>query len=157
VSVHVWRPEIKLELTVKVGYDWDKQSLDIEISPGFSAAGAHAKPGSSTETLLVNEPVTVGSAPRMILSKLLPRLNKRLTATGSCVGNPKIAAGHVVRVEGVGTTFGGLYRVTQARHTLDGGGYRTSFDLRKEIWFGSIPLPSQGAVSVIPIPLPAGD
>ena len=198
VSVNVWRPEIKLELTVTVGYDWDKQALTIEVVPGFlnkakeaKAAAARAlaaaekakaqaaekakgtdefadadpkeeeppdksKDGSETKTMLANEPVTVASAPRIILAKLLPKLNKRLTATGSCVGNPEITAGRVIRIEGVGTTFGGLYRVTQARHTLDGSGYRTSFDLRKEIWFGSIPLPSQGALPVPPIPLPVG-
>jgi hypothetical protein len=173
VSAHVWRPEIKLELTVSVGYDWDRGSLDIEVSPGFSApvkkpkasatkqekeaAEKKSKAGSSGEVTLVNEPVTAAKAPRLILSKLLPKLNRRLTASGSCVGDPRIAAGHVVRIEGVGETFGGFYRVTQARHTLDGGGYRTSFDVRKEIWFGSIPPFSQGAVKVIPIPLAAGD
>jgi hypothetical protein len=157
VSVHVWRPEIKLELTVTVGYDWDKQALDIQISPGFSNQAADAAAGSSKQVELLNQPVTIATAPRLILSKLLPKLNKRLTATGSCVGNPDIAAGRVVRIEGVGETFGGFYRVTQARHALDGGGFRTSFDLRKEIWFGSIPAASQGAVHVIPIPLPAGN
>jgi hypothetical protein len=38
--------------------------------------------------------------------------------------------------------------VTSVTHTIDGGGYRTSFEVRKEIWFGSIPLPTQGAIPV---------
>lgn len=154
VSVKVWRPEIKLELTVTVGYDWDRQALDIQIAPGFGLPSGLG--GASKQVLLVQEPVTVATAPRLILSKLLPRLNRRLTAAGSCVGNPAITAGHVVRVEGVGQTYGGLYRVAQARHSLDAGGYRTGFELRKEIWFGSIPGPSQGAVRVNSIPLPVG-
>jgi len=184
VSVNVWRPEIRLELVVTVGYDWDRQSLSIEIVPGFldkakaakAAAEAAKAPadddepkpkekpppdksrdGSQTKTTLANEPVTLGGAPRLILSKLLPKLNKRLTATGSCVGNPQVTAGKVMRIDGVGETFGGFYRITQARHTFDGGGYRTSFDLRKEIWFGSIPLQSQGASRLIPNPLPSGN
>ena len=41
-----------------------------------------------------------------------------------------------------------LYRVVSATHAIDGAGYRTSFDLRKEIWFGSIPPAQQGAVPV---------
>ncbi len=53
-----------------------------------------------------------------------------------------------MQLEGVGEQFGGLYRVTSATHTIDGGGYRTSFEVRKEIWFGSIPLLEQGAVPV---------
>ena len=44
-------------------------------------------------------------------------------------------------IEAVGDEFGGLYRVTSSTHTIDGSGYRTSFEARKEVWFGSIPLP----------------
>jgi hypothetical protein len=61
------------------------------------------------------------------------------------VGDPRIRAGTVIRLEGLGEEFGGLYRVTQATHTLDSGGYRTRFDVRKDIWFGSIPKREQGA------------
>ena len=47
----------------------------------------------------------------------------------------------MVRLEGLGEQFGGLYRITAATHTIDSGGYRTTFQARKEVWFGSIPLP----------------
>jgi uncharacterized protein len=92
--------------------------------------------------------VTLASAPRMIIAKLLPKLNRRLTASGSCVGDPRIRAGGVLQVEGVGETYGGRYRIAGATHTLDASGYRTAFDLRKEIWFGSIPPASQGALTI---------
>lgn len=141
VSVRVWRPEVRLELTVSVGYDWDRRALSIEVAPGFGLP-------SGRQVLLVDEPVTIATAPRLIVAKLLPRLNRRTTASGSCVGDPRISAGRVLRIEGVGETFGGLWRVVSAQHTLDGGGYRTSFELRKEIWFGGIPPASQGAVRV---------
>ncbi|MFF7245668.1 phage late control D family protein [Embleya sp. NPDC008237] len=146
VSVRVWRPEVRLELTVSVGYDWDRQALTIEVTPGFGLPVAGK--AAAREVLLVDEPVTIATAPRLIVSKLLPRLNRRTTASGSCVGDPRISAGRVLRIEGVGETFGGLWRVVSAQHTLDGGGYRTSFDLRKEIWFGAVPPASQGAVRV---------
>lgn len=98
--------------------------------------------------MMVNEPVTLGNAPRLIVGKLLPKLNRRQTATGACVGDPQIQAGRVLQVEGVGETFGGRYRIVGATHTLDGSGYRTSLELRKEIWFGSIPPLAQGAVRI---------
>ncbi len=60
----------------------------------------------------------------------------------------RLRAGKVLRLEGLGEQFSGLYRLTSATHTLDGSGYRTSFEARKEIWFGSIPLVEQGAVRV---------
>jgi hypothetical protein len=50
-------------------------------------------------------------------------------------------AGKVINFDGLGSQFGGLYRVTSATHTFDGGGYKTSFKARKEVWFGSVPIP----------------
>jgi hypothetical protein len=144
IAVKVWRPEIKLELTVSVGWDWDRQSLQLGISPGFGMPSGL----SGTTFMMANEPVTLASAPRMIVSKLLPKLNRRLTASGTCVGDPRIRAGGVLQLEGVGETYGGRYRIAGATHTLDAGGYRTAFDLRKEIWFGSIPAASQGALTI---------
>jgi uncharacterized protein len=144
ISVKVWRPEIKLELTVTVGWDWDRQSLQVSIAPGFGMPSGLSAAG----VMLVNEPVTLASAPKMIIAKLLPKLNRRLTATGTSVGDPRIQAGKVLQVEGVGSTYGGRYRIAKATHSLDGSGYRTTFDLRKEIWFGSIPAASQGAVGI---------
>jgi hypothetical protein len=106
--------------------------------------GRTATPG----LMLVDEPVSLLSAPRVILSKLIPRLNQRLTGSGSTIGDPRIRAGAALCLEGIGEQFGGLYRVTSATHSLDSGGYRTQFEARKEIWFGSIPLLEQGAVPV---------
>lgn len=142
VTAHVWISQTKTKVSVTVGWDWDRAQLTIDIAPAFMGT----RGGSSSVT--VDEPVTPSSAPRTILSKLLPRLNQRLTATASTVGDTRLAAGAVVKIEGVGVQFGGLYRVTSATHTVDGSGYRTRFEARKEVWFGSIPLPEQGAVPV---------
>ncbi|GAA1061420.1 phage late control D family protein [Agromyces bracchium] len=143
VTVRVWVPSIKLQLTVSVGYDWDRQALDIDVSHGFGK-----KAGKKAESTLVNEAVSPATASRVVLGKLLPILNKRLTAKGTCAGDAALKAGHVVRIEGVGETYGGLWRLTSVTHTLDGGGWRTGFTARKEIWFGAIPAPAQGAVPV---------
>ena len=182
VRAYFWRPEMKMEFTVEVSWDWDRQALDISVTPGFGLPGgigttpealraqaAEAETPEARQALeeqsgeveeqlataydearieLVDQPVTLASAPRAIVSRLLPKLNNRLTGSGSTIGDPRIKAGSVIRLEGVGEQFGGLYRVTSATHTLDSGGYRTSFEVRKEIWFGSIPLPAQGAVPV---------
>ncbi|BDV31547.1 phage late control D family protein [Microbacterium terricola] len=139
----VWVAAIKLQLTVSVGFDWDRQSLTVEVSPGFGK-----KFSGDTGVTLVDETLTPANAARVVLGKLLPKLNKRLTAKGTCAGDARIRAGHVLRIEGVGETFGGFWRVTSATHTLDGGGWRTSFDVRKEIWFGSVPAAAQGAAPV---------
>lgn len=153
VSAHVWQPSIRLELTITVGYDWDRQSLELEVTPGFGIPV-----GGGTAVTLVDEPLSPANAARVVLSKLLPVLNKRLTARASCVGTTAIRAGHVLRIEGVGETYGGLWRVTSVTQRIDSGGWRTDVELRKEIWFGSIPRAAQGAVRVQGglLSLPAG-
>lgn len=142
VGGFVWVPAIKMVFNVSIGWDWDRMSLTLSIVPGVVPLGQN--PGE----YLVDEPMTPFSIPRKLIAELLPKLNNRLTATGSTVGNPAIRAGTVLRIENVGEEYGGLYRVTSATHTIDGGGYRTSFEARKEIWFGSIPLADQGAVPI---------
>lgn len=148
VSVPVWVPQLKQQLTVKIAWSWDEATLDIDVRPGEGDGGV----GGLAGKILVTEPTTPFTAPRKILAHLLPRLNERLTATATTVGDPRIVPGAVAKVEGVGRQFGGLYRVTSATHTVDASGYRTTFEARKELWFGSIPLPAQGAV---PVPLPS--
>lgn len=142
VTAYVWVAAIKTDFAVTVGWDWDRAALTIDVRPAFVPTG------DAPTGFLVAEPVTPSSAPRKIVGHLIPKLNRRLTASGSTVGDPRIRGGSVLRVEGVGERFGGLYRVTEAVHRIDGGGYRTSFSLRKEIWFGGIPLPEQGALPV---------
>lgn len=147
VSAKIWQPDLKMEFTVTVSWDWDRNALELSISPG-SGMPANADGRNSGEILLLEEPVTQQSAPRVILSNLLSRLNNRLTGSGSTPGDLRIRPGGLLRLEGVGERFGGLYRVTSVTHSLDGGGFRTRFEVRKEVWFGSIPLLEQGAVRV---------
>jgi uncharacterized protein len=116
----------------QTGSEASSEERDSENGQGSSLQ-------ANAQVTIAGEPVTLESAPRKILSKLLPKLNQRLTGSGSTVGNPRILAGAVLRMEGLGKEFSGLYRVTSATHTLDSGGYRTSFEVRKEIWFGSAP------------------
>lgn len=142
VGGFVWVPAIKMAFVVTLGFNWDTMSLTLAIYPGVVPIGM--QPGD----YLIDEPLTPTSLPRKLVSELIPKLNRRLTATGTVVGEPRMRAGDVLRIEGVGAEFGGLYRVTSVTHTLDGGGFRTQFALRKEIWFGSIPLADQGAVPV---------
>jgi hypothetical protein len=142
VGGFVWIPSIKMTFTVTLGFDWDRGSLQLGIYPGVVPIGM--SPGD----YMIEEPLTATSIPRKLVSELIPRLNKRLTATGTVLGDPTVRPGNVLRIEGAGEEFGGLYRATSVTHTLDSSGFRTSFNARKEIWFGSIPLAEQGALRV---------
>ncbi|MFL6712414.1 MAG: phage late control D family protein [Sulfurifustis sp.] len=142
VGGFVWIPAIKMTFTVTLGFDWDRMSLTLAVYPGVVPIGM--QPGD----YMVGEPLTPLSIPRKLVSELIPKLNRRLTASGTVLGDPNIRAGNVIRIENAGEEFGGLYRATSVTHTLDSGGFRTNFEARKEIWFGSIPLADQGAVPV---------
>ena len=149
VAVSFWVPDLDLEFTVAAGWDWDRSALTLDIIPGYGssdlAAGTEV---NKNPVMVLNQALDSKTAPRVLVSKLLEKLNNRLTGSGRCVGDPRIQAGELMRLEGVGKQFGGLYRVTSASHSIDGGGYQTSFELRKDVWFGSIPALEQGAVKV---------
>ena len=151
VAVSFWVSALDLEFTVAAGWDWDRSALTLDIIPGYGAPElVVGKDANKNPVTVLNEPLSSETAPRVLVSKLLAKLNNRLTGSGRCVGDPRIQAGSLMRLEGVGKQFGGLYRVTSATHSIDGGGYQTSFELRKEVWFGSVPLLEQGAVTIEP-------
>lgn len=69
-----------------------------------------------------------GEADALAQAMLDTIANSYIAAEGSAPGNPKIKAGAIIDVKGVGTKFSGTYRVQSAVHTLRGGGaYETLF------------------------------
>ncbi len=72
--------------------------------------------------------VDSGEAGAMAQGALDQLANAYLGAEGSCAGNPKIKAGVLLKITGVGRNYSGTYRVAKATHVLRGGaGYVTSF------------------------------
>jgi uncharacterized protein len=140
ISTRIWVPSIKMEFVIVLSWDYDRAAFDLMVYPGLGSV-EELLGSTKAQSVLKIEANGPASAPKKILSELLPRLNNRITASGSTIGNPQIKASRVVNFDGVGQQFGGLYRVTSATHTFDSGGYRTQFEARKEVWFGSIPIP----------------
>ena len=139
VSAVVWVDSIKMEFIITLNWDFDRAMFNLSISPG-GELGELLGPAKTTTI----KPTSYATAPRKILTELLPKLNNRLTGSGSTIGNPRLKASRVVRLEGLGEQFGGLYRVTSTTHSFDSSGYKTTFQARKEVWFGSIPRPKAG-------------
>jgi len=134
VTVRFWIPQLKIEMTVTAGWDWDRQSLNVTAEPSYGRGGG-PKGKTSVSALVLADEVSATTAARVLLAKLLSKLNQRLTGTASTIGDVRFKPGGVVQLDGVGKLFGGPYRVTGVHHTLDTGGFRTSIDVRKEIWF----------------------
>jgi phage protein D len=139
VSARIWVASIEMEFVIVLSWDWDRASFDLMVYPGLGSLDDVL--GEKAQKTITINAIGPATAPKMILSELLPRLNNRLTASGATIGDPRIKASKVINFDGIPGQFGGLYRVTSATHTIDGSGYRTQFDARKEVWFGSIPVP----------------
>jgi phage protein D len=127
--------EIPLDFLVAVGYDFDRESIVISVVPGAAAASTQSLLGSVLEIIdqPVQSPADLTNSALVIAHELREKLNNRLTGSGSCVGDPRIRAGAMIRLEGLGPDFSGDYRVASATHSIDGSGYRTNFEVRKEI------------------------
>jgi phage protein D len=124
--------EIPFTFSVTVGWDFDRESVSISVFPGGATPG-FTGPGDTTIDRPIRTPLDVAANALVIYRKLREKLNNRLTGSGSAIGDPRIRAGAVIRLEGLGPDFSGDYRVKSATHSLDGGGYKTSFEVFKEI------------------------
>lgn len=125
--------EIPLSFAVSVFWDFDRESVGVLITPGGDAPTGFAGPDDMTIDQPIRTPLDVAANALRIYTKLRQKLNSRVTGGGSAIGDPRIRAGAVIRLEGLGPDFSGDYRVSSATHSLDGGGYKTSFEVFKEI------------------------
>jgi hypothetical protein len=139
ISARVWVASLQIEFTIVVSWDYDRAAFNLMIYPGLG--DLEGVLGDSAKKTISIKPTGFANSLREILTELLPRLNNRLTGTGNTIGNPDIKAGRVINLNGLGSQFSGLYRITSATHTFDGSGYKTGFKVRKEVWFGGIPVP----------------
>jgi phage protein D len=127
--------EIPLDFLVSVYYDFDRESLGFLVVPGATAANAQQLIGPLL-TLIdqpISSPADIVNSALVITNELRQKINNRLTGTGSAVGDTQIRAGAMIRLDGLGPDFSGDYRVVNATHSIDSGGYRTSFQVRKEL------------------------
>lgn len=135
VSMKFTLRELRLSFLVTAGWDFDREALKVVVLPGEAAKGAKAVSGPAYTIIdrPITSPADIATSALGIISELRKKLNQRLTGTGSCIGNPAIRAGAMIELTGLGPDFSGNYRVKSATHTIDSGGYRTSFEVYKEI------------------------
>lgn len=135
VSMRFTLREIPLDFVVSVFWDFDRERLGVTVLPGVAAKGAKAFSGANFSIMdsAISSPADLAGSALLIVSELRRRLNKRLTGSGSCVGDPTIRAGHLVRLDALGPDFSGDYRISTATHSIDTSGYRTTFEAFREL------------------------
>ncbi|XXT18828.1 hypothetical protein WME94_52235 [Sorangium sp. So ce429] len=146
VSARVWVDSVKMEFVIVVSWDYDRAALNAVVYPSLVGDIGDVLGAEQAQRTISITPTGLAAAPRGILTELLPRLNNRLTGSGSTIGDLRIKGGRVIELNGLGGQFSGLYRITQATHTIDASGYRTGFQARKEVWFSGPPQPTPGKV-----------
>ena len=127
VTIKVWIAAIKTGLAVSASFDGD--SMQVRVLPAFLDSSAK---GASVDLpdIPMDTPV---DAVKWVLAELRRRVNNRTTGRGSTLGNPAMRVGDVVSLQGLGPYSGSTYRLTSVSHTLDSNGYRTRFQVRKEL------------------------
>jgi phage protein D len=135
ISKRISLREIRIDLILNVFWDFDRESIGINVLPAQAAviAPAVSQPVEESKHKTIRNAIDVANSIVGMIHELRQKLNNRLTGSGSAVGDPRIRAGAVLRLEGLGVDFSNNYRVTKATHTLDTNGYRTSFEVQKEI------------------------
>jgi phage protein D len=124
VVVRAWDPIAKsaIEATSKV----EALSSQIGISRD-TIVGAFGR-GSVT---VADRPVFSNDEAQQLAKSLASHLgNAYLEAEGTCKGNPRLRAGAKVKIEGIGTRYGGTYTLSSTTHVYRGAqGYRTQFSI----------------------------
>jgi phage protein D len=99
--------------------------LNSDLHPYLEALGEDKE--ISDRVMRTND-----EAKELARSTMRAALKGLLEATGSTIGLPDLRAGQVIKITGVDYRFDGRYFVTQTTHTVDSGGYKTTFKARRE-------------------------
>lgn len=103
-----------------------QDALDTLVSLGRQAVAARGKPREErAQSTPVETPADAFALAKSVLQDALDGLYE---ASGSCVGMPSLQTGLMISVRGVGRRFSGRYRLKRVTHTLDGSGFRTTFE-----------------------------
>ena len=97
-------------------------------SAGITRASVASKfPGAVLE-IAGQSFTTTGEADSMAQAALDQLANAYLAAEGTCDGDPRIKAGVLLEISGVGRNYSGTYRVAKSVHVIrGGGGYETQW------------------------------
>jgi len=96
------------------------------------AAIANRAFGEAVDVVSDRPVAAQAEADQMAKARFNESVLELVTGEGLCLGNTNIRAGKVIKIDGVGRRFGGLYYVTSAVHRCSAdGGYTTEFAVRR--------------------------
>jgi phage protein D/phage baseplate assembly protein gpV len=123
---------------------WDPRSRkeivsDATAAEGMPDIGQKKKGGDLAQEafrikaslLVLDRPLHNQAGADQLAKAVASRQSERfIEAEGTCIGNPGIIAGASLKIEGIGTRFGGTYFVTSAAHSYNAKqGFTTRFSI----------------------------
>ncbi len=126
--------------TSQTSFGKGKDPLEGTAGPGDERA-TMGKESASTISMRISgqnllraddhDAVSQEEAKEVALASLEKSSLEFITGKGACNGNPSLAARMVIELQGLGKLFSGSYYVTSVTHVIDGSGYRTDFEVKR--------------------------
>ncbi|MCG3211086.1 MAG: hypothetical protein FOGNACKC_04723 [Anaerolineae bacterium] len=125
-----WDPSAKKQVESKSSSDKSKTTPSIGPNKTGSQVAKSALKGSAEDTLVAQPGLTIDQAKAMAAARFAAAESEFIQADGVVRdGDPRLIAGRVVKIEGVGRRFSGNYYITEARHIYSKGLYRVTFSV----------------------------
>jgi phage protein D len=122
VIVRGYDPKNKQEIVGRAGPGAERQ-----MGGTIAGAEAAAQAFGPKEEVHVQSPIaSQEEADQLAQALYMRRSIEFVVGSGSTIGIPELRVGRVIDLRGLGR-FSGPYYVTQATHSISGGGYQTSF------------------------------
>ncbi len=129
VAVRGWSPKDKAQIVGQAGVG------DEPTKMGGATTGPAAADNALGQASIasVDRPVfSQAEADQIALGRFNDIALAYINGEGVCIGRTDLRAGTVIKIEGVGQRFSGLYYVTSTTHSyLPAKGYRTAFTIRR--------------------------
>lgn len=129
VEVRSWSAKDKKEIVGKAKIGAEVSTMGGQKSGGELAESAF---GAAPDVVTSSPALTQAEADQMATARFNHLSLGLIIGEGLCMGRPDLLAGKVIKLEGIGKRFSGLYYVTAARHRcLSQRGYQTYFSVRR--------------------------
>ncbi len=124
--MHAWDPKLKQpiigEFPLLPTTGQGGPALLVELGLARSRFGA------SNKIVITDQPLALIPEATVIAQTVADRIGADfIQAEGQCMGDPRVKAGRMIEVAGVGLKYSGPYLITGATHVYDDSGYVTNF------------------------------
>ncbi len=127
VTVRGWDPKTKQAIVGRAS------TGDERVQEGGRKKGSEIAEQLGQEVVReLSRPLSsVDEANRIARAELNRASDRLIEGTVDSIGIPELRAGITLKLDKLGQRFSGKYRVREATHILDGSGYRTSLEVKR--------------------------